>query len=552
MGVNTAQLESILTAKLLMDDRKPPPLNQTRRSKKAKKEVKLATLSTMFISALMGGLFLFCFSLNTTVTAQLTFYFGYFIFMLASTLISDFTSVLIDVRDNYIILPKPVSDRTVLMARLLHIFIHLCKIVVPMLLPGLIFMGIQYGIAGWLLLLVSGMLAVMFSIFLINAVYILILRITTPEKFKTIISYIQIAFAVVVYASFQLLPRMMGTAEQFDFHFSNSNWLILVPPYWFASAWSVLYNLEGSMLEYTSAGCALLLPFLSICIVIKYLAPSFNQKLSLISNTGNDTAPAPSSTPATTRKKTGFATVIANLLTKPGAERMGFLFTWYMMARSRDFKMKVYPAIGYLLVYIFIVFFSGKQLSLSDIQNQNTAGKVITIIALYFCSFLLLLAVAQFSYSEKYKAAWFYFITPVAVPGTIISGAIKAAVTRFYFPFIVVMAIPGIALMGVSFIPNLLLAAVNQLFICYFSVYISYRQLPFSTPQSLEVKAGNFIRSIFRMIIPLLIGVLHFFIFTIMPLVIIALLIASAALWLMAGSVHKLSWSSVKTAYTED
>lgn len=552
MGVNTAQLESILTAKLLMDDRKPPPLNQTRRTKKAKKEVKLATLSTIFISALMGGLFLFCFSLNTTVTAQLTFYFGYFIFMLASTLISDFTSVLIDVRDNYIILPKPVSDRTVLMAKLLHIFIHLCKIVIPMLLPGVIFMGIRYGIAGWILLLVSGLLAVMFSIFLINAVYIFILRITTPEKFKTIISYIQIAFAVVVYASFQLLPRMMGTVDQFDFHFSNSNWLILLPPYWFASAWSVLYNLQGSALEYTAAAGALLLPFISLCIVIKYLAPSFNQKLSLISNTGNDTTPEIPSTKTATHKKTGFATVIANLLTKPGAERMGFLFTWYMMARSRDFKMKIYPAIGYLFVYVFIIFFSGKQLSLSDIQNQNAPGKVVAIIVLYFCSFLLSLAVTQFSYSEKYKAAWFYFITPVVAPGNIISGAVKAAITKFYLPFIVLMAIPGIAFMGVSFIPNLLLAAVNQLFICYFGVYISYRQLPFSRPQSLEVKAGNFVRSIFRMLIPLLIGVLHYFMFTIMPLLILALLLASAALWLMAGSVHKLSWSAVKTTYTED
>jgi len=124
-GINTAQLQSILTAKLLMDDRRPAPLTQNQRRQKVKKEVKLATLTTMFVSAVMGCLFLFSFSLKTTVAAQLTFYFSYFIFMLASTLISDFTSVLIDVRDNYIILPKPVSDRTMLMARLLHIFIHI-------------------------------------------------------------------------------------------------------------------------------------------------------------------------------------------------------------------------------------------------------------------------------------------------------------------------------------------------------------------------------------------------------------------------------------------
>lgn len=549
-GINTSQLESILTAKLLMDDRRPAALAQNRNRKK-KKEVSNATLGTMLVSAIMGCVFLFCFALNTTPTAQLTFYFSYFIFMLASTLISDFTSVLIDVRDNYIILPKPVNDRTVLMARLLHIFIHICKLVIPMLVPGLIYMAINYGFAGCLLLLTQGLLAVLFSIFLINAVYILILRITTPEKFKTIISYIQIVFAVVVYASFQLLPRMVGEIENLDFHFSNSNWLITLPPYWFAAAWSVLYKLDGAALEITAAACAMLLPFISLWVVVQFLAPSFNRKLSLISNMGNDVAPVETSAKQT-KNKTAFSAAAARLFTKPGQERMGFLFAWYMMARSRDFKMKVYPAIGYVFVYIAIVFFNSKSLSLQQIQEQDSAGKIIVIIALYFGSFLLSVALAQLIYSDKYKAAWIYFITPVALPGTIINGAVKAAVTKFYFPFVLVLAVPGLAIIGVSFIPNLLLGLVNQLFICYFGTYTTRKELPFSKMQTIEVKTGNFIRSLFRMIVPFGIGLLHYFIYSNIPLVIIALLIACVALWLIVGSVKKLSWAEVKTVYNEE
>ncbi|MEP6466771.1 MAG: hypothetical protein ABJB05_10725, partial [Parafilimonas sp.] len=349
-GINTAQLQSILTAKLLMDDRRPASLTQNRRRQKIKKEVSNATLTTMFISAIIGCAFLFSFALNTTVTAQLTFYFLYLIFMFTSTLITDFTSVLIDVRDNYIILPKPVNDRTLLLSRLLHIFIHICKLAVPMLLPGIIYMGIYFGIIGGLLLFLSGILAVLFSIFLVNAVYILILRISTPEKFKSIISYIQIAFAVVLYGSIQVLPRMIGSMENFDFHFSNSNWLIALPPYWFAAAWSVIYHVHGTALEYIAAACALLLPFISLWIVIKFLAPSFNRKLLLISNTGGDVMPVKTAAHKTAPNKKSFVRAIATVITKYGAERMGFLFTWRMMARSRDFKMKVYPTIGYFLV----------------------------------------------------------------------------------------------------------------------------------------------------------------------------------------------------------
>lgn len=552
-GINAAQLQSILTAKLTMDDRRPASFMQNRRRQKTKREVSNATLSTMFISAVMGCVFLFCFSLNAVVIAQLTFYFSYFIFMLASTLIADFTSVLIDIRDNYIILPKPVNDRTLLLARLLHIFIHLCKLIVPMLLPGLIYIGVQDGIGGAFALLLTGLLTVIFCIFLVNAVYIFILKITKPEKFKNIISYIQIVFAIVLYASFQLLPRLIGQMENFDFHFTNSNWLIILPPYWFAAAWNVLYNLQGTALEYGAAACALILPFLCLWLVIKFLAPSFNRKLSLISNSGEGTAPQPGQTFQINKtKKTGFSDVVAKMITKPGAERMGFVFTWNMMARSRDFKMKVYPAIGYLLVYVFIVFFSGKKLSLADVQQHTAAGNVIVITALYFSSLLLSMAVAQLTYSEKYKASWIYFIAPLHLPGNIINGAVKAAVVKFFLPAIAVLSIAGIALTGASFLPNLLLAIVNQLVICYMLVYMGRKDLPFSKNQSIDVKTGNFVRSIFRMIIPFSIAIIHYFIFNNLPLIILVFIVAVAALWLLMGSVNKFSWGVISTSYTED
>jgi len=548
-GVNIKQLQSILATKLLMDDRRPASLMAGRRRQKESKEMNKATLTTMFVSALIGCLFLFSFALNTAIIAQLTFYFTYFIFMLASTLISDFTSVLIDVRDNYIIMPKPVSDRTMLLARLLHIFIHICKLVVPMLLPGLIYMGIHYGIAGWLLLLFTGILTVIFSIFLVNAVYIIILRITKPEKFKNIISYIQIVFAVVLYASIQLLPRMIGKVENFDFHFSNSSWLIFLPPYWFAGAWNVMYHLQGSPLEYSAAVCAWLLPFICLWIVIRFLAPSFNKKLSLISNTANDAATITSTTQKTINKKSSFSNVVAKLITKPGAERMGFLFTWYIMARSRDFKMKVYPSIGYLIVYVAFFFFNAKHFSLRDIQEQTTQGRVVIITALYFSSLLLSMAVTQLVYSEKYKAAWLYFITPVNVPGNIINGAVKAAIVKFFLFFIFVLAIPGGVLAGISFIPNLLLAVINQLVICYVLVYLGNKELPFAKNQSIEIKTGNFMRNLFRMIIPFSIAALHYFIYTSMPLVILALIVSGAALWVIMDSVKKFSWAVIKTSF---
>jgi hypothetical protein len=127
--------------------------------------------------------------------------------LLSLTLITDFTSVLIDVRDNFILLPKPVNDKTIVVARLLHIFIHLCKIVLPMGLPGFGYMVYTQGLYGGLLFLVLILLLTAFAIFFINAVYIAILKFTTPQRFQSIITYVQIAFAIAVYGSYQLFPR---------------------------------------------------------------------------------------------------------------------------------------------------------------------------------------------------------------------------------------------------------------------------------------------------------------------------------------------------------
>jgi uncharacterized protein (DUF3820 family) len=194
IGVDTVKLKAIVTTKLIMDDRRPNSLQQSRKRKK-EKQVSLATIGTMIMSALMGLLYLLVFSVGTDIVTQLTFYFTLFFFMLSLTLISDFTSVLIDVRDNYIILPKPVNDRTFVVARLLHIFIHLCKIVLPMSIAGLVYVAVHYRFYGAILFLILILFITALSIFFINALYILILKFTTPQRFQSIISYVQIFFA---------------------------------------------------------------------------------------------------------------------------------------------------------------------------------------------------------------------------------------------------------------------------------------------------------------------------------------------------------------------
>src|SRR4051794_440448 len=86
MGVNLSQLRAILHTKLTMDDRRLNPMQQARRKKNAK-PVSMATLGTMFLSALMGLIYLVSFMIGADIVTHLTFYFSFFFFMLSATLI---------------------------------------------------------------------------------------------------------------------------------------------------------------------------------------------------------------------------------------------------------------------------------------------------------------------------------------------------------------------------------------------------------------------------------------------------------------------------------
>lgn len=548
MDVDVEQLRIILDTKLTIDDRRVNPIAQSRRKKNAK-PVKMATIGTMLISAVMGVVFLFSFSLGRNIETQLTFYYSLMFFMLAMTLIADFTSVLIDVRDNLIILPKPVNDRTFVVARLLHIFIHICKIVVPMSLAGLVYMVKDYGVGGGLLFFLVVILVTAFTIFFINGVYILILKIISPKRFQAIISYFQIGFAILVYGSYQVFPRMANRFNMYDLDLTAKKWILVYPVYWLTCSWKVLYTFHAPAQQVMAAILGLFLPAGSILLVVKYLAPAFNNKLALITSSGGETK---SNVKKVRRKSLNIVGKLSKLLTSSGVERMGFEFVWKMTSRSRDFKLKVYPAMGYMAVYVVVMFLNSKHLTLREIQEDPTKGKIIIISAIYLTSLLLVTAINQVMYSDKYKAAWIYYTTPLQLPGHVIAGGTKAAIVKFYFPIVLVITVAGLVLLGPSVLPNIVFGLFNEALIAGLIIYIGNKQFPFSVHQSNASKAGNIYKSFLLVFISSLIGIGHYFLYSILPALFICILLSAAASWLLLDSIKRLSWQRIKARYSEE
>ncbi|MCB9306277.1 MAG: hypothetical protein H6565_06745 [Lewinellaceae bacterium] len=538
MGVDLAQLRSILRTKLVMDDRRPNTI-QASRQQRGKEEISNATLGTMLMSGLMGVAFMLTLVISSDYVTKLTLFFGVFIVMLCMSLVSDFTSVLIDIRDTNIILPKPVNDSTFVISRLLHIFIHICKIVLPMILPTVLYISFASGLFGGILVFVLAMFATLFAIFLINAIYILILRVTTPDRFKNVISYFQIVFAIAIYASYQVLPRTFDRIGDAGLNFADHNWLILTPPFWFACAFDTIITLQGSTAHWLAATLAFVVPVISIFIVIKYLAPAFNQKLAMISGSDGPAAPTTKTTAETGRQSAIDA--LARLVTGNSIERVGFAFTWKMMARSRDFKLRVYPSAGYFIVIIVVMIFR-----MDAVVRGNGSVRFFPMIILYLSSIIMIAALSQLSFSDKFKAVWMYYITPVTKPGLIISGALKAVLFQFFSIIVLFTLVSFIWMSGIGILPNLLLGISNLLVIFYGFALINFKNLPFSRPMNTSQQGGQFIRGMTILFVSGFLCVIHYFVFRHNAAIALAAAVSLGGLWLLMRRVSNIGWHEIR------
>jgi len=540
LNVDLNQLKAVLTAKLTMDNRRPASFGGRSRGKE-KKEISKATLSTMAGALMMGLIMLYTFGVGVDMVTKLSLYLSMFIFMICITLITDFTSVLIDVRDNLIILPKPISDVTFVTARLLHITIRTTIVVLPMTLPGCITAAIIQGPAIILPFILMILLMTLLGIFFINAIYILILKITTPVKFQSVIGSIQIGFVILMMAAYQLLPRMMQSSTFAKASITDIPFMQFYPPFWFADACMLLSGNGFSAESMMNLVLSIVVPVFSIWLVVRFFAPSFNRKLGMI--TGGT---AEQSTPVkhiSGSRKISLLERLAGWLTKPCAEYAGFIFAGRMMGRSRDFKMKVFPSIGYIIVFGFMMFFQHNSFSVLP-GSSKLATPLLMII--YISSMLLSTAMLQLPYTDKFKASWLFFVAPIEKPGLVISGAVKCVMALFFVPLALVLVVLGLVLQGPSILPNLVLGCLNVLVIGSIIAYIMVKQLPFSTAQEGAAGGSTFIRSMLLLILPGAFGLVHFFLSGFQWVILLLLLITAVIPWLVFDEIKKRDWGQLK------
>ena len=533
-GIDFERLKAIAETKVLMDHRRTPVAWRKKQQKESKNPMLGTLIMYAFVSLYMGFL---VYSMPSLLLSMIILH-AYLMFMMSMTLITDFSTVILDTTDNQIILPKPVTSRTLFLARLVHILVYLLQFSISLIAIPLILIFVKYGFLTGICSILTLLLTVGLSVFVTYLLYALIMRFSNEQKMKDIIGYFQILMTIIIVIGFQLLPRLIDF-DHLNFKFSLHWYSYLLPPVWMAMSLDAVHSLHFDMVHASMIAVSILMPIATIWLMIKYLAPSFSRKLGALDSNEEVTKKKNS---LKTEKK-DVSDTLARLLCSTSLEKAGFEKTWKITARDKNFKIQFYPSVAYILVFAFIfIFKSGKNF---EVIWSHLSDTKMYLWFIYLPMLTMATGLAIIPYYENFQASWVYQSISINKPGEIISGSIKVIITKFFIPAYFILFAIAWYIWGNLILTQFLFGLFNNVLILIVIANISDHYLPFSKQMEIKKQSGRLVRMLFQTFLIGLLIALHYLALRISWLVPALIPISAAGVYFLFKRIQNLSWTQM-------
>ncbi|SCW69610.1 hypothetical protein SAMN04487970_103025 [Paenibacillus tianmuensis] len=473
LGVDYPLMRKILQIKLTMDGRRMPTIfNQSAKKNGHETGDQNNFVKSLGLYALMGLIMVPFVVMGDNYMFQMSFLFGVLMFLVMTSLISDFSTVLLDIRDRNIIASKPVNRRTIGMAKTLHILLYLFFLTAALCAAPMIAALVKHGVLFFLLFVVEIVLTDVLIVVVTAFLYMLILKFFDGEKLKDMINNVQIILSIAITVGYQFVGRSFDLM-QLHVAFEPKWWQALIPPLWFGASFEWLLRGQAAPHFIVFTLLAFVTPIVSILIYTR-LVPFFERSLHKLAN---DSAKKG-------REHGRWLDVVSRFICSGREERTFFRFSSLMMGNEREFKLKVYPSLGFSIVFPFIFFFN-------VLRNQSFVEIAASkwYLNIYFCALLIPTVVMMLRYSGKPKGAWLYKTMPLSSPAPIFRGTIKAFLVRLFMPVYLIESVIFIALFGVRIVPDLIVVALSVLLYTVICFRTFRKALPFS--ESFEAVKQN-------------------------------------------------------------
>jgi ABC-2 type transport system permease protein len=514
LGADYAQLRILIQTKLTLDFRNGPSAFQMSGRKKQ-------TFGTqLFFYGIYGLLMAAIIYSISDPLISFSIFFTVLMVMLAMTIISEFTTVIFDSRDNNILLPRPLNHRTLLLSRLIHIQFYMGFIALALsVAPGIIIV-IKYNVPALLAFILAMGLSTWLTLIFTTFVYLLISKTVEGERFKDIVTYVQVIMGILIFAGYQLLPRIMDTNVLNNSAMTIHWWTYLVPPVWLAALVKISLFTGITNQVLLLSVLAVLLPVAGAVLLIRFMSKGFENILG--EGASENAEPAKISAVKRDRLRN-----INTLFCISGTEIAGWDLAVATTRRDRKFKQSVYPYFGILIVVAFLILKPDLKNLYSSLQEMSGYSKFFFLTLIGFAGSV---AVSQLPYTDTPEAAWIYKALPIKEHAHILSGAVKAMLVRYCLPVYLLITVPALWLWGLKTFPQILLGGFGIILLILLTLIIQKMELPFTQIREMQKKGMNSIIAIFNMIlVGLLAGLLY-----------LTSLISVWIAWLICGFIASL------------
>ena len=481
IDVDYFAMRKILQVKLTLDGRRTSTVMQNNTTDKDNE--KNGFNKSLILYGFFGLMLLVFLFLGDNYLYQMTLVLGMFMFFMMTILISDFSSVLLDLRDKEILLSKPINSRSLNMAKVLHIIIYTSMITLAMIGPSLIVGLISKGFLFSLILLFEVILINLFLIVATGLMYLLILRFFDGEKLRDIINYVQIILTVALSVGYQLIGRVFDIADLGSIVLVDKWWSFILPPIWFAAPFELIIRKNFSTNIIIFSLMALIIPIISIVIYIKAM-PSFESNLQKLSGVGGRTKYREK----LSGKKASWKSIsVGNIICRTKEERTFYRFSTNMIRNEREFKLRVYPSLGFGIAFPFIMLFNASiSSSLAEVINTKAYFNI------YFLAFFLPGVLQFIGNSGNYKGAWIYKVMPIKNYEPVFKGAVKSVFINLFTPVILVVSIIFLIIFKFTIIDQIIVIYLNLILGTFIVFKLFKKDLPFSRPFETAEKRNGF------------------------------------------------------------
>lgn len=486
MGVDYLIMEKIIDTKLTMDSRqeKVIPTNSMWGNSKEEDKDKNAFFQSLWVYALISLILLFVFAIDD-IQFQYTVFFSFIFVMLLSTLIANFSSILLETKDQVLIGTKPVSSKTLSAAKATHVFVYLISLTLALSGPMMIGTFFIHGILAGLLAVLLTITASTWCLLLTIITYATVLKRFNGEKLKNIIAYSQIGISVFTIIGYQVMNQAFRfiNPSMLVIELNLQWWHIFVFPLWFVAPFGLLQN--GFSLTYLMYIVLLVGGTIGLIVLYHFNSDKLEANLQKLESGEGDTD-----------KRSWYETFSSKWLCWDKKERGYYHFTWQLTKNEREFKTRLYPSLA--TIFIFPIVLIGSTYQLTEDSGVGINQLSVFKYMPYYALLIIPMLAVSVKYSKNFKGSWIFGMSSEDNAGVFLRGMIKALIMKLVFPIYLILSGVVLVFSGFEILPALLNGLLLVVLIFSVEVKRTIQTYPFSKKYNAsEANQGCFATVIF-------------------------------------------------------